>query len=136
MQSATDSFKNSSRRVIPKTAETVSDLIVNKITNRTTKVSKKLQQNNSETSANENDKKIAKEKYISPEKRRDILDDLRLNNSKIMKYQKFRKVSKSSPQNNSETVTNVNNKGIPEESCISPEKRQKIIDNLDINIIL
>ena len=43
MQSATDSFKNSSRRVIPKTAETVSDLIVNKITNRTTKVSKKLQ---------------------------------------------------------------------------------------------
>ena len=56
-QSATDSFKNSSRRVILKTAETISNLIVNKITNRTTKVSKKLQQNNSETSANENDKK-------------------------------------------------------------------------------
>ena len=53
-----------------------------------------------------------------------------------MKYQKFRKVSKSSPQNNSETVTNVNNNGIPKESCISPEKRQKIIDNLDINMIL
>ena len=51
-QSATDSFKNSSRRVILKTAETISNLIVNKITNRTTKVSKKLQQNNLETSAN------------------------------------------------------------------------------------
>ena len=41
-QSATDAFKNFSKRVILKTAETISDLIVNKIANRTTKVSKKI----------------------------------------------------------------------------------------------
>ena len=40
----------------------------------------------------------------------------------------FTKASKNSQQNNSETVTNENVKEIPKE-------RQKIIDNLDINII-
>ena len=34
------------------------------------------------------------------------------------------KVSKSSPQNNSETVVKEHNKGIPKEMCISPEKKQ------------
>ena len=36
--------------------------------------------------------------------------------------------SKSSQQNNSNTVTNGNDKEIPEERYISPEERQKIID--------
>ena len=44
------------------------------------------------------------------------------------------KVSKESQQNHSETVTNKNNKEIPKEILkeryISPEERQKIIDNL------
>ena len=53
-----------------------------------------------------------------------------------MKYQKITKVSKNSQQNNLETITNENNKEIPKERYISPEERQKIIDNLDINIIL
>ena len=35
---------------------------------------------------------------------------------------------------NLETITNQNDKEIPKEKCISPEKRQTIIDNLDINI--
>ena len=43
---------------------------------------------------------------------------------------KITKVSKDSQQNNSETVTNENDKEIPKERCIAPEKRQKIIDDL------
>ena len=42
-----------------------------------------------------------------------------------MEYQKITKFSK-----NSETVTNENDKEIPKERYISPEERQKIIDNL------
>ena len=44
-----------------------------------------------------------------------------------MAYQKITKVSKNSQQNNSEIVTNGNDKEIPKERFISPEKRQKII---------
>ena len=47
-----------------------------------TKLSKILQQNNSETVINDNDEKITKEipkdKYISPEERRKFIDNLRL----------------------------------------------------------
>ena len=53
-----------------KTAEATDDLIgSNKIANKITSVSKILQQNNSETVTNENDKEIPKERYISPEER-------------------------------------------------------------------
>ena len=38
--------------------------------------------------------------------------------------------------NNPEKFTNDNDKEIPKERNISPEERQKIIDNLDINIIV
>ena len=40
------------------------------------------------------------------------------------------KVSRSSPQNNSEKVTNEHDKEIPKETYISQEERQKIIDDL------
>ena len=53
-----------------------------------------------------------------------------------MKYQMITKVSKSSQQNNSETVTNNNDKEIRKERYISPKKRQNIIDNLEIIIIV
>ena len=47
---------------------------------------------------------------------------------------KITKPSKNSQQNNSETVTIENDneipKEIPKEKCISPEERQKIVDNL------
>ena len=49
-----------------------------KIADKITKVSRNLQQNNSQTVTNENDKKIHKERYISPEKREEVIDDLRL----------------------------------------------------------
>ena len=45
-------------------------------------------------------------------------------------------LSKYSQQNNSETVTNENNKEIPKERYISLEKRQKIIDNLRLTKII
>ena len=43
-----------------------------------TKVSKKLQQNNSETVTNKHNKEIPKERYISLEKRQEVIDHLRL----------------------------------------------------------
>ena len=50
------------------------------------------------------------------------------------------KVSKNSQKNNSETVTNENDKEIskeiPKERYMSPEERQKIIDNLRSIIIV
>ena len=42
------------------------------------KFSKTSQQNNSETFKNDYDKEILKERYISPEGRQKIIDDLRL----------------------------------------------------------
>ena len=39
---------------------------------------KTLRQNNSETVTNEHGKEISKERYISPEGRREIIDNLRL----------------------------------------------------------
>ena len=43
---------------------------------------------------------------------------------------KITRVSKTSPQNNSETGTNECDKEIPKERYKSPEQRQKIIDDL------
>ena len=77
-QSAADVLKTSSKRVIQKTAEATGDLIGNKIANKITKVSKNSQQNNLETVTNEHDKEIPKERYVSPEERQEIIDNLRL----------------------------------------------------------
>ena len=51
----------------------IRNFIDNKVADRTTKFSKNLQQNNSETFANKNDKEIPKERYISPEERKKLL---------------------------------------------------------------
>ena len=83
-QSATDALKTSSKRIIQKTAEVTGDLIGNKITNKLIwlliklQVSKNSPQNNSGAVKNEHDKQIPKEKYVSPEERREIIDELRL----------------------------------------------------------
>ena len=71
-------FKTSTKRTIQKTAETTGDCIGNKVADKIMKVSKNSQQNNSDTIANENDKEIPKARYMSPEKRQRIIDDLRL----------------------------------------------------------
>ena len=67
------------KRAIQKIAEATSDFISNNVAERITKVSKNSQQNNSETLTNEHDKEILKERYVSPEERQEIIDELRLN---------------------------------------------------------
>ena len=52
-----------------------------------------------------------------------------------MEYQKIPKYLKNSQQNDSESVTNENDK-TPKEKYISAEERQKIIYNIEINIII
>ena len=53
-------------------------MIGNKIPNKIRKALKNSEENNSETVANEDDKEIRKERYISPEEREGIIDELRL----------------------------------------------------------
>ena len=62
--------------VIQKTAEATGDMTGNKIADKTTKVSKTSPQNNLKLVNNKNDKEIPKGRYISPEKRQKIIDDL------------------------------------------------------------
>ena len=71
-QSATDALKTSSKRVIQETAEATGDIIGNEITDKITRVSKTLPQNNLETN-----EEILTEKYISTVKTKKI-DYLRL----------------------------------------------------------
>ena len=68
-QFATDVLKTASEKAIQKAA---GDLISNKIADRITQVSNTSPQNNSQLVMNEG------ERYISPEERQKILDDLRL----------------------------------------------------------
>ena len=74
-------IKTASKRAIQKTAETTGDLIGNKIADKITSVSKKKStkelHNNDET---EEDVEITthKKRYISPEERQQIIDELRL----------------------------------------------------------
>ena len=71
------SYETASKRVIRKTEEATGDLISNKNTNRITS-RKSSVQSNSESIKNEHDQEISKERYISPEERQKIIDDLRL----------------------------------------------------------
>ena len=70
-KSTTDAVKTASKRVIQKTAE----VIGNKIADKTTSVSK-----NCKRLPNEQDVEIIthKKRYISPEERQEIIDELRL----------------------------------------------------------
>ena len=91
-QSATDAFKTASK--IQKSEEAISNLIGIKIGNRILKVSKNSQQNNSETVNNEHDKETPKERYISPEERQEITDELRIkyyNNGISKSHKSFKK---------------------------------------------
>ena len=72
-QSATDALQTSSKRVIQKKVEATGDLIGNKIADKFTRVSKSSPQNNLETN-----EEMLEGKYISPELRQKIIDDLKL----------------------------------------------------------
>ena len=69
-------FKTISKRAIQKTAEATGDLNGNKIAHKITKVSKNSRQTNSGTVTSEHDNEIPKERYISPEERQEIIDEL------------------------------------------------------------
>ena len=71
--------KNCFKIAIQKTAEAAGDLIGNKIANKTTSVSKKSSAKLGSQNNEANDESEApKERYISPEKRQQIIDELRL----------------------------------------------------------
>ena len=81
--SATDAFKNASKRTIRKTAEEKGVFIGNKVADKIRKVSRTSTYNNLEACRNETEsieynREISKEKYISPKKRQKIIDYLRL----------------------------------------------------------
>ena len=63
-----DAAKTASKRVIQKTAEATGDLIGNKIAEKITSIGKPKEKETKET----------EEIYIPPEKRQQIIDDLRL----------------------------------------------------------
>ena len=73
-KSATDAIKTASKRAIQRTAGATGNLIDNRIADKITSVSKKSSQN----ALNTDEIKILKERYISPEKRQQIIDELRL----------------------------------------------------------
>ena len=75
--SDTDATKTASKRAIQKTAEATGDLIGNKIADKITSISKKLVK---ELPINDEDVEITthKKRYISPEERKQITDELRL----------------------------------------------------------
>ena len=68
----TDALKNASKRVIQKKAEATGDVIGNKIADKIIRVSKTSPQNNSKT----NKEGRLRERYILPEQREKIIDNL------------------------------------------------------------
>ena len=74
-KSATDALKIASKRSIQKTAEATGDLVGNTIANKITSISKKPA---SESHSNAVSNEIPKERYISPQERQTIIDELRL----------------------------------------------------------
>ena len=75
-KSTTDAIKTASKRAIQKTAEAIGDLAGNKIADKITSVSKKPKQpQNNEVN---DESEAPKERYTSPEKRQQIVDELRL----------------------------------------------------------
>ena len=79
-KSTTDAIKTASKRAIQKTAEATGDLIGNKITDKITIVSKKSTKELHNNDATEEDGEITtyKKRYMYPEERQQIIDELRL----------------------------------------------------------
>ena len=75
-KSTIDVIKTASKRAMQKTSEATGDLIGYKIKHKITSVSKKSPKELH--SQNEDQIELPKERYISPEKRQQIIDELRL----------------------------------------------------------
>ena len=78
-KSTTDAIKTASKRTIQKTAEATGDLTGNKIADKITSVSKKSTKElpNDETEVDV-ERATPKKRYISPEERQQIIEELRL----------------------------------------------------------
>ena len=74
-KSATDALKIAGKRSIQKTAEASGDLVGNFIADKITRISKNPA---NEPHSNVVSNEIPKERYISPQKRQKIIDELRL----------------------------------------------------------
>ena len=74
-KSGIDAFKIASKRAIQKTAEATGDLIGNKIADKITNYSKNPA---NDPHSNDVSNEIAKERYIYPQERQKIIDELRL----------------------------------------------------------
>ena len=70
----TDAIKTASKRAIQKTAEATGDLIGNKIADKITSASKKPANNNNEDA----EITVHRKRYISPEERQQIINELKL----------------------------------------------------------
>ena len=82
-KSTTDAIKTASKRAIQKTAEANGDLTGNKIADKITSLSKKKsakELHNNDKTKEEEDLEITthKKRYISPEERQQIINNLRL----------------------------------------------------------
>ena len=79
-KSATDAIKTASKRAIQNAAEATGDLVGNKIVDKITSVSKKPGKELHNNDKTEEDAEITthKKRYISPEERQQIIDELRL----------------------------------------------------------
>ena len=76
-KSATDAIKTALQRAIQKTAEATGDLVGNKIADKITSISKKSTKKLPTINEDE-ELSTRKERYISPEERQQIIDELRL----------------------------------------------------------
>ena len=79
-KSVTDTIKVASKNANQKTAEATGDLIGNKTPDKIASVSKKSSKelHSKELSSNQAINEIAKERYISPQERQQVIDELRL----------------------------------------------------------
>ena len=77
-KSATDALKTASNRAIQKTAKATGDLVGNKIADMITSYSNKFIDHSTELYSNKSDNVIPKERYISPQERQKIINELRL----------------------------------------------------------
>ena len=79
-KSTTDAIKTASKRAIQKTAEATGDLIGNKIVDKISVLKKPAKELHNNDEGKEEDVEIStpKKRYISPEERKQIIEELRL----------------------------------------------------------
>ena len=93
-KSTTDAIKTASKRAIQKTAEATGNLIGNKIADKITSVSKRssARSKNLENDNTNHELEATEKRYISPEGRQQVIDELSLvkqYNDRISKNSKF-----------------------------------------------